>query len=144
MADPCIFCTLLQVPQNAPTFIAEFEHTAAFLDYDQEAYPGRSILVLKNHHDHLHLVPVALQQAIVPELVNLTTAILSEFGGTRANHQSLGNQVPHVHWHIIPRRPGDLNAGHAPQYTVPDKKMPDDGYRDYAARIRSGLGKVGA
>jgi diadenosine tetraphosphate (Ap4A) HIT family hydrolase len=135
MTDLCAFCELLKAPQSHPTFITEFEHSVAFLDFDQEAYPGGSLLILKGHYEHLHLSPISLQQAVIPELVELTTAILKAFGGIRANHMSLGNGIAHIHWYIVPRYPNDLNAGHAPIYKPNYKKLADSEYQEMANRI---------
>jgi len=135
----CPLCELLKDPDKNPTFITEFDHSAAFLYYDQDAYLGRSMLILKEHHDHFHLAPVALQQAIVPEGIKLTTAILKAFGGFRANHMSLGNQVSHIHWHIIPRYPNDLNAGQAPLQSPNETRLSDARYQEIAAQIRAAL-----
>jgi len=139
MTEPCPFCTLLRSPQRDATFIAEFEHSVAFLDYDQESYVGRTLLILKQHHDHLHCTPIALQQAVAVEMTRLTTALLTTFGGIRANHLSLGNQVAHLHWHIVPRYPGDLNEGYAPQHNPSSQRLGDDEYKQLAARIRQTL-----
>jgi diadenosine tetraphosphate (Ap4A) HIT family hydrolase len=139
MIKLCKFCNLLQLPQNDPTFITEFKNSAAFLDFDQATYRGESLLIFKNHHEHLHLTPEILQQAVVPELINLTTAILKAFGGFRANHLSLGNQVAHVHWHIVPRYPKDVNEGYAPERKSSVQRLSDNEYRLLAANVRSAL-----
>jgi len=139
MTLSCIFCELTKNPETNPTFIAEFDNSVAFLNFDQEFYPGYSILMLKSHYDHLHMVPEALQQAIVPEMNKLTIAILSAFGGNRANHQSLGNQVSHVHWHIVPRYPNDKMAGGPPYVRMNPPKLSDDKYREIVNTIRQNL-----
>lgn len=139
MAAYCPFCDLLRAPQEEPTFIAEFDHSVAFLDFDQDNYKGGALLILKEHHEHLHLTPLELQQAIVPELANLTCAILKAYGGFRANHMSLGNGTPHVHWFVVPRYPNDLNTGHAPKYNDGFKKLSDDEYRQMAMRLQAEL-----
>lgn len=139
MNTTCAFCELVTSPRKNPTFIAEFEHSIAFLDFDQSAYPGASLLILKAHYEHLHLVPIDLQQVIVPELTAITTAVLKAYGGIRANHMSLGNGTPHLHWFIVPRYPNDLNAGGAPKYSSEHLKKSDDEYREMASRIRKCL-----
>ena len=138
MSASCYFCDLLKASQDDPTFIAEFENSVAFLNFDQSGYAGQSVLILKQHHEHMHLIPVPLQQAVIPELARLTAAILKALGGFRANHQSLGNQMAHMHWHIVPRYQGDRNAGAAPLH-LPFEKWPDDAYRQRAAHIRAAL-----
>jgi len=135
----CPLCELLRAPDINPTFIAEFDHSFAFLYYDQDAYLGRSMLVVKEHHEHVHLAPLALQQALVPEGIKLTAAILKAFGGFRANHMSLGNQVSHIHWHIIPRYLNDLNAGQAPIQSPNETRLSDVRYQELAAQIRVAL-----
>lgn len=139
MVDGCFFCDLLKTPQENSTFIYEFEYSVAFLNFEQEAYPGASILILKEHYDHLHLVPLDLQKAVITELNILTKAILSAFGGFRVNHMSLGNKVSHVHWHVIPRYPNDLNAGGMPDYLLDEERLSEDEFRNRACAIRSAL-----
>jgi diadenosine tetraphosphate (Ap4A) HIT family hydrolase len=65
---------------------------------------------------------------------------------TRPDHvnvESLGNVVPHLHWHIIPRYIGDPRWG-MPIWTTPLSAMPDTrlGAHEHAtllAQLRSGL-----
>lgn len=133
----CPLCQTLQHAAQDPTFIAEFAHSTAFLYWDQDAYPGRTMLVAKNHHEHLHLTPRDEQISIYDDMTRLTHAILSAFGGFRANHMSLGNQAPHLHFHIVPRYPGDLNAGNAPIHSHNERRLTDNEYRAMAEKIRA-------
>jgi len=46
---------------------------------------------------------VATRTAVVEE-VNRVAEILSEvFQPTKMNYELLGNMVPHMHWHLVPR-----------------------------------------
>jgi diadenosine tetraphosphate (Ap4A) HIT family hydrolase len=139
MPADCKLCQSVAAPHSDPTFISEFGHSVAFLSYDQDAYIGRAMLVTKAHYDHWHKVPADLQNNIMTEMTKLTAAILKAFGGFRANHISLGNQVPHVHWHIIPRYPDDLNAGQVPIWSATETRLPDEKYQEIAAKIRAAL-----
>lgn len=141
MLGVCPFCALMKNPRENSTFIAEFENSVAFLNFDQNNYKGQTLLILKEHYGHLHMVPVVLQQKIVPELMTITKALLKAFGGFRANHQSLGNQVAHVHWHITPRYPDDRNSGGPPQHAPPGtiSRLSDDEYRQISIKIQGVL-----
>ena len=37
----------------------------------------------------------------------IASAVVSLFGPVRINYECLGNQVAHVHWHVIPRHADD-------------------------------------
>ena len=59
--------------------------------------------------DDLFLAQVAVVQATRPDHVNV---------------ELLGNVVPHLHWHIVPRYFGDPRWG-MPIWTTPLSAMPD-------------------
>lgn len=71
--------------------------------YDDARFPGRTLVVLNEHHDHLDEVPPALAAAFVSD-VQRVAGVLRGLGASRANVAILGNQEPHVHAHVIPRR----------------------------------------
>jgi len=42
------------------------------------------------------------------EEVNLVAKTLAQvFDAKKINYELLGNQLPHIHWHVIPRLAGD-------------------------------------
>jgi len=62
------------------------------------------------------------------------------------NVASLGNEVPHLHWHLIPRRRDDGRWG-APIWSVPPAAsaahmLPEDQYAGLAERLRGAVGTV--
>jgi diadenosine tetraphosphate (Ap4A) HIT family hydrolase len=84
--------------------IAETDTLALGL-YDDDRYPGRSILVLKEHYDHLEDVDYELAREFLMSMtfVGLTMRDLELC--RRVNYAVFGNEHPHVHAHIIPRKP---------------------------------------
>jgi diadenosine tetraphosphate (Ap4A) HIT family hydrolase len=51
-------------------------------------------------------------------------AVVSVTRPDHVNIESLGNVVPHLHWHVIPRYVGDARWG-MPIWTTPLSAMPD-------------------
>lgn len=71
--------------------------------YDDARFPGRSLLVLKEHYEDLLEVPQGLAEAYFEDLRRYGTALRAVTGAGRLNFAVLGNAVAHVHWHVFPR-----------------------------------------
>lgn len=82
--------------------IHEFTHSYLMLNRDQY-FPGYCFLISKQHVCELfHLQPLVRQGFL--EEVNHAARILSElFRADKLNYELLGNLVPHMHWHLVPR-----------------------------------------
>ncbi len=109
----CPMCQRLGQIQSDPSFIAEMQTSYAVLG-DNQGTRGWCVLLLKEHHEHLADLPVTRQPLIFFDVARLAAAIRSVFptsgkdgGPPRINYECLGNLVPHVHWHIIPRHADD-------------------------------------
>jgi diadenosine tetraphosphate (Ap4A) HIT family hydrolase len=62
--------------------------------------------------------------AFCADLYAAQRAVVSVTRPDHVNVESLGNVVPHLHWHIIPRYVGDARWG-MPIWTTPLSAMPD-------------------
>lgn len=82
--------------------IAEFKHSYLMLNRDQ-FFPGYCFLISKEHVTELfHLHPEQRRELI--EEVNLAAAALAGvLKPDKLNYELLGNMVPHMHWHLVPR-----------------------------------------
>lgn len=87
---------------------------------DNQGCPGWCVLVLREHAEHMADLPEARQRAIFGEVALVAGAIRRVFpasgrggGPPRINYECLGNQVPHVHWHVIPRHADDPDPRNA-------------------------------
>ncbi|WP_157669938.1 HIT family protein [Chitinibacter sp. GC72] len=76
---------------------------------DEPDYPGFCRVILNRHAAEMTDLSVAERT----ELMNIVWAVesiqRSVLNPTKINLASLGNMVPHVHWHIIPRWHDDLH-----------------------------------
>ena len=71
--------------------------------YDDARYPGRCILALNRHTEDFPSLSAPTTRAFVAEAQEAARAIASVVDASRMNFAILGNAVPHLHWHIIPR-----------------------------------------
>ena len=86
--------------------IAEFATSVAYLGEDQ-FFPGWCVLVLKRHATELWQLAQDERGALMDEVTRVAQALAAVFDAVKMNYELLGNQVPHIHWHLIPRRADD-------------------------------------
>ena len=85
-----------------PFFIAELSESVVVL-HDHQSYEGWCVLLLKDHAEHLHVLSIERQQRLAADVGRVAAAIATVFSPNRINYECLGNQLAHVHWHVIPR-----------------------------------------
>jgi diadenosine tetraphosphate (Ap4A) HIT family hydrolase len=121
--------------------ILEFANSVLFLG-DHQYYEGYCVLMVKRHVRELHEMSPTEYAEVMDELIRSTRAIKDVFDPWKMNHACLGNAMPHVHWHIMPRYESDPNHFHNPWYNMDEFKtrVPDDATRiELIRRIKSRL-----
>lgn len=82
--------------------------------YNDARFPGRGILSLSEHFEHLHEVPSEILNAFMGDVQTASRSMMKLPLVTRVNVAILGNTVAHVHAHLIPRYPGEASPGKSP------------------------------
>jgi len=101
VTDPaCVMCG--KYGASGPMLIAELETSRAFLHEDQ-FFAGYVLLVLRRHATELYRLEVAERRAHLEEVSRVAEALARVFRPVKMNYELLGNQVPHIHWHLVPR-----------------------------------------
>jgi diadenosine tetraphosphate (Ap4A) HIT family hydrolase len=128
-----------------PGLLAELDESYAVLG-DNQGCPGWSVLLLKTHVEHLADLPIERQTRLWRDVSRTAAAIRRVFptggpGGApvRINYECLGNLVPHIHWHLIPRHASDPGPGQPVWGWPPDRLrggMTDPQRRELRDRIR--------
>ncbi len=105
-----IFTRILtgQIPGN---FIFRGEHWCGVLDI-RPSSPGHALLIPHVEVGHLTELPAAVLQDLGAHLARLITAVKQVTGCPAVNvvlndGPIAGQEVPHVHWHVVPRWPDD-------------------------------------
>jgi len=136
-APACPACTGQWPP--AGQRIADCGATVAYL-HDDQFFAGWTVLVLKRHATELWQLAPAERAALIEEVARVARAVGTAFDAVKLNYELLGNQIAHIHWHLIPRRADDP-APTAPVWTVAHAPRGLDaaGTAARIARIRSHL-----
>jgi diadenosine tetraphosphate (Ap4A) HIT family hydrolase len=120
--------------------IAEFPLSVAYL-HDDQFFPGWTLLVLKRHATELFELTREERAQLIEEVSAVARALHGAFGGVRkVNYELLGNQLAHIHWHLVPRLADDP-APSRPVWEVrhEPKRLSADQRIDRLARIRACL-----
>ena len=136
MAD-CIFCKIVagQIPCAK---VLEDDAALAFLDIGPLAV-GHALLIPKAHYETVDQMPADVAAAVLRHLPALARAVRAATGATgvnvlQNNGRSAHQSVPHVHFHIIPRREGDTW-----HFNWPAGKYAAGEMDEMVRRIREGL-----
>ena len=76
---------------------------------DEAAYPGFCRVILNAHIREMTDLPAADRQRLMDVVFAVEAAVRQVVKPDKINLASLGNVVPHVHWHVIPRWADDPN-----------------------------------
>lgn len=106
---------------RADHFIADLGLSKVYL-HDDQFFAGWTVLVFRRHATELfQLAPTERFQLM--EEVNRVAAIAADvYQAKKMNYELLGNQLPHIHWHIIPRLADDP-APLEPVWRVPHSPL---------------------
>jgi diadenosine tetraphosphate (Ap4A) HIT family hydrolase len=105
---PCGICAIIErIRAGAfPDFVAELPRSWVILG-DAQFYRGYCVLLAKRHALEPHLMPRGEAHELLDEMLAVGRAIAAVTNPLKLNYECLGNQEPHVHWHIFPRYADD-------------------------------------
>ena len=120
MSDPpCHACS--GTWPSADHFIADLGLSMAYL-HDDQFFPGWAVLVFKRHATELyHLAPTERIQ-LMEEVSRFAKVLAETFEAQKMNYGLLGNQMAHIHWHLIPRLSNDP-APQEPVWRIPHDRV---------------------
>jgi diadenosine tetraphosphate (Ap4A) HIT family hydrolase len=104
----CPFCRKLAELEALPDgeVVWRFPNSVAFLGAWQ-FYRGYCVLVSRQHARELSELTDEVRREYLEEMCLLARAIEKAFAPHKLNYELLGNQVPHLHWHLFPRSSDD-------------------------------------
>ena len=87
---------------DAELRIAELDHCYVTLNRDQ-FFPGYCFVFSKEHVTELFHLDLQTRQSVIEEVNRVAETLHDVFRPTKMNYELLGNMVPHMHWHLVPR-----------------------------------------
>lgn len=133
----CVFCKIVdgKIPAK---IIMESKNSIAFLD----AFPvskGHTLVIPKKHYEKLQFVSpednadlFGLVHKIIPKIDALTGASLMAIH----NGKEAGQEIPHVHIHLIPRHQSD-SAGAVHSMFANRPKLTDSEFSNLQEKLKT-------
>ncbi|MDQ4126016.1 MAG: HIT family protein [Actinomycetota bacterium] len=119
----CVFCEIVRGETGAHV-VFEDDVTLAFLDV-RPVFEGHTLVVPREHYETLADLPAALIEPLFANVQMLSRAVpdaLAAAGTFVAMNNKVSQSVPHLHVHVVPRRPKDGLRG----FFWPRRKYRDD------------------
>ena len=122
----CIFCKIAK-KEILAKIVTETEKSIAFLD----TFPlsrGHTLIIPKHHYEKVQDITVDDNTDLFETLHKVISKVDKITGSTLLaihNGKGSGQEIPHVHVHLIPRKPGD-SAGPVHSMFKNRPKLSDD------------------
>ena len=106
MSTNCIFCKI--VAGEIPSIrVYEDADTLAFMDIGP-VIKGHTLVIPKQHYDPITKTPVAVLANLMKVVQKIAQAQMNGLKADgvnvlNANGTAAGQQVPHIHFHVVPR-----------------------------------------
>lgn len=150
----CLVCDRIEMIKNGenPYFVRELE-TGYVVIGDHQHFKGFTLFLCKRHETELFHLDREFKMKFLEEMSIVAEAAAKVFGAEKMNYELLGMGDAHLHWHLYPRRTGDIgeygNHGKGPVWWLPMNEMYDDATRPSAEelaemkkRLAAELGKL--
>jgi len=106
----CVFCKIIR--GEVPSYkVYEDEHTLAFLDIGP-VNPGHTLVISKKHAANLEEAGEETLCQVIKTVKKVGLSLKKNLGAAGYNLQmnndpAAGQIVPHLHFHVVPRRADD-------------------------------------
>ncbi|HEX2050234.1 MAG TPA: HIT family protein [Actinomycetota bacterium] len=135
----CTFCSIARGDTSAAVVYSDDDHVA-FLDH-RPLFPGHTLVVPRPHYETLGDLPRAAVGPlfeVAQALARAVEAALDAHGTFVAMNNRVSQSVPHLHVHVVPRRPKDGLRG----FFWPRQRYRDDAHvAEVAGAIRAAVAR---
>jgi diadenosine tetraphosphate (Ap4A) HIT family hydrolase len=128
-------CQGIYEPKNLVFY--ESRVSIAKLNPDQ-AFEGYTFVTLKWHEEELYDLTDKDRKQFLEDMSIVAVALAKAFKPDKMNYELLGNAMPHLHWHLVPRYTSDPMWGR-PIWAGSRRrrKLNGEGYESLKRRIEA-------
>ena len=143
----CLICDRIELIRKGknPWFVKELK-TGYVVIGDHQHFKGYTLFLCKEHKTELFEREQEVKTKFLEEMATVAEAVSRAFGAEKMNVELLGNGDAHLHWHLFPRRDGDLegygNRGRGPVWWYPMEKMYDEANRPSQKELEELKGRL--
>jgi diadenosine tetraphosphate (Ap4A) HIT family hydrolase len=101
--------------------------------------PGYCVLICRKHVREPYHLSLADRTLFYEDLTRASQALEHVFAATKMNVQILGNAVPHLHAHLVPRYYGDPAPGGPIDPNAREVLLTPQAYTDHVGVIQAAL-----
>lgn len=149
--DECPLCDAVALTHDQDEYgVTLLRTTSALirLSRNQRAR-GYCVVVAARHVVEPFDLPEAEVRSYFDDVLATAEALRTCCAPVKVNYEILGNAIPHLHCHVVPRYADDGAPGRPlPLFDLPPVHLPEDEFRSLATQIRDalqgGVGGVGA
>ncbi len=127
----CDICNTIEksLKGQNPYFVKELKTGVVILGWNQH-FLGYTLFLCKQHVKELYELDDEFQAEYLKEMVMVANSLSKAFNAEKMNYECLGNGDVHLHFHLFPRKNGDLceygNDGKGPVWWLPREIMWSD------------------
>lgn len=138
----CLICDRIEMIKSGtnPYFVKELE-TGYVVIGDNQHFEGYTLFLCKQHKTELFYLDKSFASKFMQEMIIVSEAVMKAFGAEKINYECLGHGDAHLHWHLYPRRKGDIdeygNNGLGPVWWYPMELMYSDDNRPSPEKLEN-------
>jgi histidine triad (HIT) family protein len=109
LPEDCAFCRIAAGDEDEASVVLDEPHAVAFLDH-RPLFPGHCLLIPREHRETLaNLLPEEVEPffTTVQRLARAVPVAMGKPGTFVAINNVVSQSVPHLHVHVVPRKPKD-------------------------------------
>jgi diadenosine tetraphosphate (Ap4A) HIT family hydrolase len=130
----CFYCRKDQRLHDLMIEVAPLQTSTLFL-FKEQTHPGRCVVAYRGHVNELFELPDAELALFIKDVAHAAKAIKTAFAPTKINYGAYSDNLPHLHFHLVPKYKDGPGFGSTFEMMPANKKLLSDA--EYAATIRA-------